>query len=75
MKCLCQIFIGSLLLLCLNKAKAQQPEPLKMFRIYEDNDFLDLGGSGTDRSYSNGTRFDFLYEKKKKGGHSSPAHA
>ena len=69
MKCLCQIFIGSLLLLCLNKAKAQQPEPLKMFRIYEDNDFfLDLGGSGTDRSYSNGTRFDFFYEAPRLEG-------
>src|ERR1700742_2044685 len=37
-----------------------------MFRIYEDNDFLDIRGNGTDNSYTNGLRFDLFYTKKKR---------
>lgn len=37
-----------------------------MFRIYEDNDFLDVRGNGTDNSYTNGLRFDLFYTKKKR---------
>lgn len=36
-----------------------------MIRIYEDNDFLNIRGNGTDNSYTNGTRLDFFYTKKK----------
>jgi hypothetical protein len=37
-----------------------------MFRLYEDNDFLNIRGKGTDNSYTNGTRFDLFYTKKKQ---------
>lgn len=32
-----------------------------MFRIYEDNDFINARGCGTDDAYTNGTRFDYFY--------------
>lgn len=32
-----------------------------LFRIYEDNDFINIAGKGTDRGYTNGTRFDYFY--------------
>jgi len=35
-----------------------------MFRFYEDNDFINLRGSGTDEAYTNGTRLDIFYEKE-----------
>ena len=40
---------------------AQDTAHRHMFRIYEDNDFLNITGNGTDNSYTNGTRFDFFY--------------
>jgi len=36
-----------------------------LFRVYEDDDFLNIRGNGTDNSYTNGLRFDFFYTKKK----------
>ncbi|HET6254850.1 MAG TPA: lipid A deacylase LpxR family protein [Puia sp.] len=33
-----------------------------MFRIYEDNDFLNARGCGTDDAYTNGTRLDYFYQ-------------
>src|SRR5260221_4892787 len=44
----------------------QDSLPSRLFRIYEDNDFLNIRGNGTDNSYSNGTRFDFFYSKTKR---------
>ncbi|MCW3118090.1 MAG: lipid deacylase LpxR family protein [Chitinophagaceae bacterium] len=37
-----------------------------LVRIYEDNDFLNIRGNGTDNSYTNGTRLDFFFTKKKR---------
>jgi hypothetical protein len=65
MKRIYRLFLAILILLYISDAYAQQSENTKMFRLYEENDFLNLNGSGTDRSYSNGTRFDFFYEKQK----------
>ncbi|MBY0480264.1 MAG: lipid A deacylase LpxR family protein [Chitinophagaceae bacterium] len=36
----------------------------EMFRIFEDNDFINLRGKGTDEAYTNGIRFDLFYEKQ-----------
>jgi hypothetical protein len=36
-----------------------------LVRIYEDNDFFNIRGQGTDESYTNGTRIDYFYQKKK----------
>ncbi|HMF70055.1 MAG TPA: lipid A deacylase LpxR family protein [Flavitalea sp.] len=47
-----------------NNTYAQSQEPFSLFRIYEDNDFLNIRGKGTDESYSNGTRFDLFYTKR-----------
>jgi hypothetical protein len=38
----------------------------RMFRIFEDNDFLNITGNGSDDSYTNGTKLDFFYSKKGK---------
>lgn len=34
----------------------------KMFRLYEENDFLNFHGRATDEAYTNGTRIDFFKE-------------
>ena len=44
---------------------AQESKPSHMIRLYEDNDFLNIRGKGTDKSYTNGTRLDFFYTKKR----------
>jgi hypothetical protein len=36
-----------------------------LLRIYEDNDFMNIRGKATDESYTNGTRFDYFYQKSK----------
>src|SRR4030095_10899492 len=61
-------FFGMISLLYLNDANAQRAEQAKMFRVYEENDFFNVNGHGTDKSYSNGTRLDFFYEKKTTRG-------
>lgn len=37
-----------------------------LFRIYEDNGFLNIRGGGTDKAFSGGTRFDLFYNQKTK---------
>ena len=37
-----------------------------MLRIYEDNDFINILGKGTDEAYTNGTRIEFLYVENNK---------
>lgn len=54
------IFILSSFCIC-----AQAHHAAKLFRVYEDNDFLNIRGSGTDRAYTGGTRFDLFYFKKR----------
>ncbi|MCF0055963.1 lipid A deacylase LpxR family protein [Dyadobacter sp. CY356] len=53
----------------------QEAEPTRMFRFYEDNDFLNVRGLGTDRSYTNGVRLDLFYNKKKPARFSILPHA
>jgi lipid A 3-O-deacylase len=54
-----QVFIsGSLYIYAQTNKKAS------LFRIYEDNDFLNIRGRGTDKAYSGGTRFDLFYHQK-----------
>ena len=45
---------------------AQTKQGACLLRIYEDNDFLNIRGKGTDKAYSGGTRFDLFYEQKRK---------
>jgi len=35
-----------------------------MFRAYEDNDFINARGCGTDDAYTNGTRLDYFYQPR-----------
>jgi lipid A 3-O-deacylase len=35
-----------------------------LFRIYEDNDFINIRGRGTDDAYTNGTRLDYFYQPR-----------
>src|SRR5690349_8614022 len=39
-------------------------QPDHLFRLYEDNDFINIAGKGTDKGYTNGTRFDYFYRQK-----------
>lgn len=68
MKRFYKLLFGTVFLLHLNNADAQKAEPSKMFRVYEENDFFDVKGHGTDKAYSNGTRLDFFYEKQATRG-------
>jgi len=43
---------------------AQIKKGASLFRIYEDNDFLNIRGKGTDKAYSGGTRFDLFCNQK-----------
>ena len=68
MRCFYKLLLSTMILLYLNSANAQKAGPTKMFRFSEENDFFNLNGHGTDKSYSNGTRLDFFYEKQTSGG-------
>ena len=37
-----------------------------LFRIYEDDDFINIRGKGTDDAYTNGTRLDYFYMPRKR---------
>jgi len=55
-----------ILFFCTGKnALAQNEEPHAIFRIYDDDDFLNIRGNGTDNSYTNGLCFDYLFTKEK----------
>ena len=47
----------------------KEEAPTFLFRIYEDNDFINSRGLGTDDAYTNGTRFDLFYTKKHSSRH------
>ncbi|MBE9463376.1 lipid A-modifier LpxR family protein [Dyadobacter subterraneus] len=66
MKKILNLLFFSLLLTLKNtsSANAQSPEPTRIFRFYEDNDFLNIRGDGTDRAYTNGVRLDIFYQRK-----------
>ena len=48
-----------------NRLEAQPAENTRLFRVYEDNDFLNIKGNGTDNAYTNGTRLDLFYTKSR----------
>src|SRR5437870_3533154 len=61
------IFFLVLFMSFTNKEFAQTKEsnePTKLFRLYEDDDYFNINGHGTDNSYSDGTRIDIFYLKK-----------
>jgi len=35
--------------------------PTHLFRVYEDDDFINIWGQGSDNAYTNGTRLDYFY--------------
>lgn len=46
-----------------DRLQAQQIDtPAHLIRIYEDNDFINIYGTGTDDAYTNGTRLDYFYD-------------
>lgn len=65
MKIMCGAWLLIFGLLVTQNMYSQTKVPTRMVRIYEDNDFLNIRGNGTDNSYTNGTRFDFFYTKIK----------
>ncbi|WP_162915538.1 lipid A deacylase LpxR family protein [Paraflavitalea soli] len=44
----------------------QQPGNRYMFRVYEDNDAMNLYELGSDKGYTNGTRLDFFWQQQKR---------
>lgn len=56
-----QLFV-TVLFLGRGRLYAQQPDtPTHLIRIYEDDDFINMWGQGTDNAYTNGTRLDYFY--------------
>lgn len=56
-----------IILLCIgfsDRMSAQNQKADLMLRIYEDNDFINDIGKGTDDAYTNGTRIDLFYNKQ-----------
>lgn len=45
-------------------AFAQQDSTNRLFQFYIDDDYINFYGHGTDRAYTNGTRFTLFYTKK-----------
>src|SRR5580765_2538643 len=46
------------------EGRPEKNGPTYLLRIYEDNDFLNIRGLGTDEAYTNGTLIDLFYRKK-----------
>ena len=44
---------------------AQEPANRYLFRVYEDNDAMNLFDPGSDKGYTNGTRLDFFWVPRK----------
>jgi lipid A 3-O-deacylase len=44
----------------------EKKNEIQLMRFYNDNDFLNLRGEGTDRGYSNGLKLDIYYTKNVK---------
>lgn len=45
---------------------AQTQKQQNILRIYEDNDYLNIRGKGTDKAYTAGTRVDVFYRLKRR---------
>jgi len=58
------LYLAILIIPALAAAQQNNQSSQKMLRIYEDNDFINIRGKGTDEAYTNGTRIDFFYTKK-----------
>lgn len=52
-----------LLLISVNGSAQKERATKTMFRLYEDNDFINLRGKGIDEAYTNGIRLDIFFEK------------
>jgi lipid A 3-O-deacylase len=51
--------------LCAQQPANTEQEPTRLFRVYWDDDYFNYAGKGTDRAYTDGTRFELFYTKKK----------
>jgi lipid A 3-O-deacylase len=58
----------SFVLLCITPTdiRAQSNFQPQVLRIYEDDDFINLRGEGTDKYYTDGTKIDLFYTKREK---------
>ncbi len=59
-------FIFILLFTFINMASAQDKFKPQYLIVSEDNDFINLRGTGTDKFYTNGTRINLFYTKPAK---------
>ncbi|TCC98394.1 lipid A deacylase LpxR family protein [Pedobacter hiemivivus] len=48
-----------------NSSLAQQETPSRLLQAYFDDDYINFYGNGTDKAYTNGTRYTLFYTKKK----------
>ena len=60
-------FIAGLLAACLlvvsGPVSGQQQGSTTLLRLYEDDDYLNIRGKGTDDAYTNGSRIDIFYTR------------
>ncbi|NLR77417.1 lipid A deacylase LpxR family protein [Chitinophaga eiseniae] len=59
------LLLYSCLLIVGGNANAQLKDNSYLFRLYDDNDGINITGNGTDEAYTNGTRFDLFYMPRK----------
>jgi len=58
-----RILFFTVLFVSAEKGLAQEglDTPTHLIRVYEDDDFINIWGQGSDNAYTNGTRFDYFY--------------
>ena len=61
-------YLGGIIICFIVSAASAQitQDAAKQLKIYEDDDFFNIWGQGTDRGYSNGTGIGYLFMKEKK---------
>ncbi len=67
MAMLCAWFCGNFLTgFAQSPSNAHDDTLTHLLRIYEDNDFINIWGEGTDDAYTNGTRIDYFYQHRRR---------
>jgi len=58
-----RILFFTVLFVSAEKGLAQEglDTPTHLIRVYEDDDFINIWGQGSDNAYTNGTRLDYFY--------------
>lgn len=56
--------LALLMYFAITSSYAQREMPSRLFQAYYDDDYINFYGKGTDKAYTNGTRYTLFYTKK-----------